>query len=60
MMYRYMYSVLIIYRYVCYVFMKWDINITCVYQKRKESANYHKMNHKQTNSINRTKSFPQI
>lgn len=32
MMYRYMYSVLIIYRYVCHVFMKWDINITCVYQ----------------------------
>lgn len=35
MMYRYMYSVLIIYRYVCYVFMKWDINITCISVKER-------------------------
>lgn len=41
MMYRYMYSVLIIYSYVCHVFMKWDINITCISVKER-------VNHKTT------------
>lgn len=36
----YMYSVLIIYRQVCYVFMKWDINIICIGILVKERVNY--------------------